>query len=234
MEKIINKTRNWFLTINEGAECFLKVKELLESYENAEYSAILHDKDNEEQPHYHVCLLFKNARTFEQLQKKFVGAHIEIMESKYKTFRYLLHLDDTDKFQYDISEVFQRGNNVQYYIQHDEYIKLDTESVLENIQNGTITNILDAVKVFGIKQTNMYRNILKELLEFADLRQNVVTIDEYRLLEMRFRDVDNLNDDLVSKLADLRLENENLITINNKLLSQVREYEKMLKERGLL
>jgi hypothetical protein len=234
MDKIVSKTRSWFLTINEGAESFGTCLQSLASYDKCEYSAILHDKDDEEQKHYHICILFENGRTFEQVQKKFKGAHIEMMESKYMSFRYLLHLDNPEKFQYDIKDVIQRGNNVEYYSTHDEYIKLDTESVLENIQNGSIKNILDAVKIFGIKQSNMYRNILKELLEFTELRENVVTIEDYRLLEMRFHDVDNLNDDLTNIVADLRTENNELTMINNKLLSQVREYEKILKERGLL
>lgn len=234
MEKIKTKTRNWFLTVNQNAECFGSCLELLASYDKCEYSAILHDKDNEEQPHYHICIMFDNARTFEQIQKKFVGAHIEVMESKYSCFRYLLHLDDTNKHQYDIKEVIQRGNNVEYYSQHDEYIKLDTESVLENIQNGTITCIVDAVRLFGIKQSNMYRNILKELFETKDLEKNVVPLQDYKLLEYRLEDKENLIYEMAEQIGRLGAENNELTMINNKLLSQVREYEIMLKERGLL
>ena len=94
------KTRNWFITINQNAECFSKTLEILKGIPNLNYACILHDKDNEEQPHYHVCLMFDNARTFKTIQKKFSGAHIEVMESKFLSFRYLTHKDNPEKFQY--------------------------------------------------------------------------------------------------------------------------------------
>lgn len=220
------RTRNWFLTINQNAECFNSVRELVESYNKCEYALILHDKDNEEQPHYHLCIMFDNARIFEHLQKKFVGAHIEQMESKYKCFRYLLHLDDKEKYQYELSEVLQRGNCVEYYITHDEYIKLDTESVLENIANGNITCLLDAVKLFGIKQTNLYKNIIVELINSRELEKNVVSKDDYLRLSYELEYQQHLYDDICENLVSLRLENDKLTEINNKLLVQIREYEK--------
>jgi hypothetical protein len=240
MEVKVNKARNWFLTINENAECFSKVKELCSNIEKCQYSLILHDKDNEEQPHFHVCILYENARTFEQVQKKFYGAHIELMESKYKSFRYLLHLDDTDKYQYDISEVIERGNNVSYYSTHDEYIKLDTESVLENISNGTIRDFYDAVKLFGIKQATTYRNAINELLA-SKIEKSYTSEIEVMRLNTRIADLEEETFELSEVIAkqlkhidDLNNINHSLMIKYKETLNQLLEYQKMISERGLL
>ena len=234
MERKVNKVRNWFLTINQEAECFNEVKTILANYEKAEFSAILHDKDNTEQPHWHVCILFKNARTFETMQNTFKGAHIEVMESKYNCFRYLLHLDDKDKYQYDISEVFERGNNTEYYIEHDEYIKLDTESLVQYIKNGEVRTFYDAVMVFGLKQCTTYRNSINQLLEEKRLMGLQYTTEEevYRLqceINEQFHHIENLS----RMVAELRTENNelnesitSLLKQRNQLLKQLEQYDK--------
>lgn len=237
MERKVNKVRNWFLTINQEAECFNEVKTILANYEKAEFSAILHDKDNTEQPHWHVCILFKNARTFETMQNTFKGAHIEVMESKYNCFRYLLHLDDKDKHQYDISEVFERGNNTEYYIQHDEYIKLDTESLIEHIKNGEVRSFYDAVMVFGLKQCTVYRNSINQILEEKRFIGCTYTSEE-EVNKLTY--LLTMKDESIEALSN-RIEEEekrilDLESINNQLLKRIRQledYEKYVKERGL-
>lgn len=239
MEVKVNKIRNWFLTINEGAECYQEVPQILEKYENAEFSYILHDKDNEEQPHYHICILFKNARTFECMQRTFKGAHIEVMESKYKCFRYLLHLDDADKYQYPLDEVHQLGNNVEYYSTHDEYIKLDTESVLENIKNGVIRDIYDAVKLFGIKQCNMYRNIITELIDKVKDKEYIDEVEVFRLrdtINTNYEHIENLSIKLQEeRLLNAELEKTitDLLKQRNQMLRQVQAYEEYLNSKGV-
>lgn len=237
MERKVNKVRNWFLTINQEADCFNEVKTILANYEKAEFSAILHDKDNTEQPHWHVCILFKNARTFETMQNTFKGAHIEVMESKYNCFRYLLHLDDKDKYQYDISEVFERGNNTEYYIQHDEYIKLDTESLIEHIKNGEVRSFYDAVMVFGLKQCSVYRNSINQILEEKRFIGCTYTSEEEvnkltYLLTMKDESIEALS----NRIEEEEKRIQDLESINNQLLKRIRQledYEKYVKERGL-
>lgn len=238
METKPTKTRNWFLTINQEAECFNEVIAITKNYEKCQYSLILHDKDNEEQPHYHLCILFDNARTFDQLQKKYRGAHIEIMESKYSAFRYLLHLDDTDKYQYEKSELIERGNNVEYYSTHDEYIKLDTESLLENIENGTIKTFIDSVRLFGVKQATTYRNTINQLLQEKDLLQlSYLSKTEADKLTYQLHSYENIIEVQSERINDMTCEIDNLELTNNKLLLRIRQleqYEKIIMERGLL
>ena len=160
------RTRNWFITINQNAECFADFKEMITSINKLSFAYILHDKDIQTEPHYHCVLKYEDAKTFGMIQKHFAGAHIEPAESMYKCCRYLIHLDDPDKFQYSTSEVVDTQNLFGYYVQHDDHLKLDENTLIENVENGSITNIVDAIKLFGLKQVNLYRNTINEVLNY--------------------------------------------------------------------
>ena len=160
------RTRNWFITINQNAECFAEFKETITCINKLTFAYILHDKDIQTEPHYHCVLKYEDAKTFGMIQKHFKGAHIEPAESMYKCCRYLIHLDDPDKFQYSTTEVVDTQNLFGYYVQHDDHLKLDEFTLIENVENGTIINIVDAIKLFGLKQVNLYRNTINEVLNF--------------------------------------------------------------------
>lgn len=80
---------------------------------NFRYIGILHDKDIDnngelKKPHWHILCCFPNDRWRSKLSKD-LGISSNYMrkcEDKNHFSRYLLHLDDTDKFQYDESELF--------------------------------------------------------------------------------------------------------------------------------
>lgn len=160
------RTRNWFITINHNAECFVDFKERVTVINKLSFAYILHDKDIQVEPHYHCVLKYQDAKTFGMIQKHFPGAHIEPAESMFKCCRYLIHLDDPDKFQYSVSEVADNENLFGYFVQHDDHLKLDEITLIENVENGNVTNIVDAIKLFGLKQVNLYRNTINEVLNF--------------------------------------------------------------------
>lgn len=167
------RTRNWFITINQNAECFAEFKEKITCINKLTFAYILHDKDIQTEPHYHCVLKYEDAKTFGMIQKHFKGAHIEPAESMYKCCRYLIHLDDLDKFQYSTSDVVDTQNLFGYYVNHDDYLKLDEVTLLENVENGTVTNIVDAIKLFGLKQVNLYRNTINEVLNhYVGIKEN--------------------------------------------------------------
>lgn len=70
---------------------------------------IRHDRDPKK-IHWHVILCFEGKKSLKQLQEIVdnIGAangHFEVVNSIRAMARYLIHLDDPDKFQYDIEEV---------------------------------------------------------------------------------------------------------------------------------
>lgn len=80
------------------------------NFEN--YIYILHDKDFDEngvikKEHYHVILRFNNQRNITTIAKKLGIGENNFYEIKSLTgqLRYLIHYDDDDKYQYDVSDV---------------------------------------------------------------------------------------------------------------------------------
>ena len=73
----------------------------------------LHDKDIDPQnqpkkPHYHVMVMFEGNKTVEQVSEifdKVGGVGLEIVKSKRGYARYLCHLDNPEKAQYDQGKV---------------------------------------------------------------------------------------------------------------------------------
>lgn len=206
------RTRNWFITINQNAECFADFKEKITCINKLTFAYILHDKDIQTEPHYHCVLKYEDAKTFGMIQKHFNGAHIEQVESMYKCCRYLIHLDDPDKFQYSASEVVDTQNLFGYYVNHDDHLKLDEVTLLENIENGNISNIIDAIKLFGLKQVNIYRNTINEVLN---------TLQRER--DSAFKSV--------VKAYQSRL--ERLAKTNDAYLQLLDEYDQMFNQFGL-
>lgn len=222
-DKVVNRSRKWFITINEGAECYEEVITILKGVEKLNYSLILHNKDNEEQPHYHAVLNFVNQRTFEQVGKILKGAHIEVVGSMYLSCRYLLHLDETDKHHYDIEELITNCNEVEYYMTNDDYSKLDVETILESISTGKVYNMTSAIKTFGIRQVNTHRNLIKELIEEATRYQPTLNTFEqgYEMAEAEWW----------TKMELLKQEYAEVIEMNQSQMDLFRRQHDMYKNK---
>lgn len=112
----------------------------------------LHDKDTCEngepkKPHYHVMLLFESLKTPAQASEifdKIGGVGLEYVKTRRGYCRYLCHLDDPNKYQYNKDDVIQLGG-MDYYecisIVSDKYAVLN--SVICFIKDNRIENILD-------------------------------------------------------------------------------------------
>lgn len=106
------RVRSYFLTINKNAECFDNLRELVAKTigVNDYYAYILHDRDVKEtgeimEPHYHLLLVFKNARSFDTIQRTFIGAHIEQTLNIVSAVNYLIHNGKPNKYAYDKSAI---------------------------------------------------------------------------------------------------------------------------------
>ena len=99
-----SRKRNWFITVNKGADCYEDFENLLYKFCNngkADYAMIQHTpevkKDLEgnviEKPfHYHAVLVCENPRFFSSITKAFKGAHVEPCFSLSSVSEYLLHI----------------------------------------------------------------------------------------------------------------------------------------------
>ena len=112
------RVRSYFLTINKGAECFDNLADLVTKTigVNDNFAYILHDKDTKDtgeivEPHYHLLLVFKNARCFETIQRLFTGAHIEETLNIVSAVNYLIHNGKPNKYAYDKSAIVTNSTN---------------------------------------------------------------------------------------------------------------------------
>ena len=204
------RIRNWFLTINQEASCFTELKAILVNNGSTfkHYAYILHDKDNEEQPHYHLCLEYKNARTFTQVKAMFEGAHIEEMEYKNMSYQYLIHKNNPEKYQYSIYNVMTLEKD--YYmlmLNNNEYDKLDTTTLIETINSG-IHTYTELILKFGLNQVNMYHNLINKLFNEQFEKQLEFKNNEIKRLEQTNRDLFNYLTSLYNVLEDKDIDND--------------------------
>lgn len=89
-------------------------KEIVKDTHIPSFISPLHDKDkdpdgNQKKPHYHVMLIFDGLKNFETQVKpifdRFGGVGREEVLSQRGYARYLCHMDNAEKYQYDASEV---------------------------------------------------------------------------------------------------------------------------------
>lgn len=112
------RVRSYFLTINKNAECFDNLADLVAKTigVNDNFAYILHDKDTKDtgeivEPHYHLLLVFKNARSFETIQRVFTGAHIEETLNIVSAVNYLIHNGKPKKYAYNKSTIVTNSKN---------------------------------------------------------------------------------------------------------------------------
>lgn len=151
---------------------------------NFNYVAILHDKDkdtdgNIKKAHWHVLLCLPNDRFLSALSKTLdiTPNYIRKCEDKNIFARYLLHLDDTDKYQYDKSELF--GNIIDKFDftrggtgDSDKFINLLNEfekevekkhfSYRKAIRIRYENNSLDTLRRYGALGTAVIKELILE------------------------------------------------------------------------
>lgn len=106
------RTRN-FATVVYPESAPEDWKEILFSHCVPAFISPLHDKDvnptgEPKKPHYHVMLMFEGKKSVAQVEEIFStikGVGCEVVKSVRGYARYLCHLDNPEKHQYDTSEV---------------------------------------------------------------------------------------------------------------------------------
>lgn len=109
IEEIIPKKYRCFTLVAYEESIHYNFHELLFVLKGFKYWAyIKHEPEEEEkQPHYHILIKLENATTIESISKKTgVPVHkIQYVRNIRAMARYMIHFDDDDKIQYDISQV---------------------------------------------------------------------------------------------------------------------------------
>lgn len=210
MEDKTIRSRNWFLTINEGCDCFANIVNIVKLQKTNHYALIKHYK--EDNLHYHLCIEFENAKTFSAVQSIFEGAHIELMKYKNVSYQYLIHKNESDKQPYDISEVI--CDNLDYYIlmvDSDQFEHLNTENIISDISSG-YDSMIQFIQKYGLNQVNLFHNLISKLI--AEKREN---------MRLDFAKLNQEKSKLYDKIEDLTNENDLLWEIleKNNLIDKI-------------
>lgn len=112
----VKRSKN-FATILYPESCPSDFLGILKSFKVSFLLSPLHEYDvnsNGElkKPHYHLVLIFDSLKSIEQVQEVLEPVNAvgcEIVNSLVNYGRYLCHLDDKDKYQYDVNDVVSYG-----------------------------------------------------------------------------------------------------------------------------
>ena len=177
------RSRQWFLVTYNNEEDF---KLLLESCVHWAY--IYHNKDNNE-PHYHIICVFKNARAFNGVKSLVSGGQNTLGEivrtSLTDCFSYLTHSEHSDKEQYCKLDI--KCDNLLFWesLEQSENDST-TDSLIDDILSGLPLRLL--ARRYG---RDFMRNC-KAYLQFARmvLRQERGAVSDYQ----RFVEFEDFND----------------------------------------
>lgn len=192
------KYRDFFITINKGAECYDEVLEIIGELNIKLYALITHDKDvlisedgttKPKQEHKHIMLELKNPVSFAKMQERFKHAHIEIPKYKKSAYQYLIHNSPNskgEKYQYSLDEIITNDFlQVEYIVKTEESELFKQNQFLIYIAEGTTTQYrfvkrfgLDAYRQYWKTYEDMIRNLEFDQEMQEDLKQIKQQIDE--------------------------------------------------------
>lgn len=81
------------------------------------FAYILHDKDENKSPHYHIVCSFKRNMSFSAVRKLFPleqNTLVQQMFDKVSSFEYLTHKNNPEKYQY--SDDLVKTNDLKYFV----------------------------------------------------------------------------------------------------------------------
>lgn len=187
------RVRSYFLTINKNAECFDNLADLVaETIGTNDYFAyILHDMDTKEtgevvEPHYHLLLVFKNARSFETIQRIYTGAHVEETLNIVSAVNYLIHNGKPNKYAYEKSAIVTNSKNwleskfqvvrreefiedkLPFYIlceNCDSFLRLCRRFGASQLSPSVITKAKEIMLSYASEQPEVQSKILEDLEE---------------------------------------------------------------------
>lgn len=152
---MIKKTRNIGLILYQDNKTHMEALEYIKkNYQY--YIYILHDKDFDENAkhkknHYHVLLYFPNQKLITALLKQLniEETCIYLVRSLTSQLRYLIHLDDEEKFQYNVNDIkgsrfmiFKFNNAIRNLTSECEEITL----ILDFIDNNEGIKVIDILQ----------------------------------------------------------------------------------------
>lgn len=169
------KYRDYFITINKSANSYENALEIIKDLNIKLYAFIVHDKDyivnddgttTKKPEHKHIMLEVKNPISFENMSKRFEGAHIEVPKYKKSAYQYLIHNrpNARDKYQYSLNDIITNDlSQVKYIIEAETSELFYQNKFLNYIAEGVKTPY-QFMKRFGMDAYKQYWKPYNEML----------------------------------------------------------------------
>lgn len=181
------KYRDYFVTINESAKSYEKALEILKELNYKLYAFIVHDsdvlretqedgtiKETPKKTHKHIVVELRNPISFNSMQAKFEGAHIETIKYKKSAYQYLIHNTPNakEKYQYPLDNIISNDiQAVKFAIESETFEVFKENNWLRYMAEGTRTPY-QFTKRFGL---NVYKQYWKP---YADMLANLTQDEE--------------------------------------------------------
>ena len=146
--------RIYEIILYEGEEDLLH--KYLSELDKCKYAYILHDKDKKEdgepkKKHLHLILWFDREKSINALSKEF-GVPVNRIKWKadiFGTLQYLVHKNDSNKYQYDEKSIVSDIEGLHEYLYPVEKQKIDETDDLRLIMNY-IQNHIESIRLYDI------------------------------------------------------------------------------------
>lgn len=149
------------------------LNEVVERFSVKDYAIIKHDKDSNSttgevsRAHFHMFLNYEdNTKHTKQnlikiLNGMNINAHVENVRSESKCLRYLLHLDNPEKYQYQLSELKTNIEDIKSRMKISE--KVGTlKKLMQYIDNAHIRSMRALVEYCIIQEDTQLLEYIQE------------------------------------------------------------------------
>lgn len=153
-------------------EDILKVlKPICVEYYLINHYADVNEKGELKRQHYHAVIkLCKRVRKTtiigvlaELLGIKETLISCEMLFNKRAAVRYLIHLDDPNKYHYDELNIFTNNESELFNILHYDISNLDTEQLIDIVKKCDADK-LEIMRVLGLKTYNLYWRLIEIII----------------------------------------------------------------------
>lgn len=172
------KYRDFFLAIHQDAKCYEDVLDIVKELNVKLYAYIVHDKDEliDEKTgehkgikptHKHVMIELKNPVSFNAMQKRFEGAHIDIPKYKKSAYQYLIHNSPRskgEKYEYSLNEIISNDISQVKYIIENETCELFIETKFLIYMVEGVRTPYQFAKRFGLNAYKQYWHAFNDML----------------------------------------------------------------------
>ena len=131
----------------------------------------LHDKDTNpdgtvKKAHWHVLLLFEGNKSYQQVKDitaKLNTVNPQRVESARGMVRYMVHLDNPEKYQYDVKDIKAHGGaDIDSLMKPTTTNRLQTlKEIIAYIHDNQVTNFMDLL-MYAIQNNDDWFNIMAD------------------------------------------------------------------------